>query len=139
MSKPNLKTIRSKTGLTEAQFLKKLRPALKRRNSLLTPAMLKKLENGERLREDRMDEVISSIQEAFPEFSETVIAKASKKNTLAMSPKHLLMMTFAFTTVVTVGLYYYFDLKDVVNETLTLVASVAGVLGLIFTIYKATS
>lgn len=139
MSKIDLQNIRTKTGLSKTAFLAKIRPALIRHNSRLTLVMLNKLENGENLRQDRMDEVVASIRDTFPEFSETDITTTRKSKRLKISSSHMAMIVFVLISVIICGLYFYLDQKEIVNDALTLVASVAGVLAFVLAIYKVVS
>ena len=135
----DVRRARSKTGLSEAAYVRKLNPFMLKRKSSITKTILGKIEAGDHISDHRMDALIASIQEAFPEFSDTDITPTAKIPFTEKHRHHLIFLVFLLISLLVLGLYYYFGLKDVVSDTLTIMASVAGVLAFIFAIYKVTS
>lgn len=135
----DIKELRLKTGLSQDAFVRKLEPAMHKNHSALSKQILQKLEDGGYVTQHRMDAIMLSIQETFPNFSQTPIEIKPRKRAKWHHSHHIALFIFLVVTITVVGIYYYFDMKKVISETLALVASIAGVLALIFTIYKVTS
>ncbi len=135
----DIRTARTKTGLSKVAYIHKLDPAMKRRGSAITKHILDKVENGEQINPHRMDALQESLKEVFPEFADSEITTKPTGVNLRNHARHIAFLVFVLLSAGLVGVYYYFDLKDVINETLTIVGSLAGVLAFVFAIYKVVS
>lgn len=128
----DIRDIRAKTGLSESQFRQKLQPCLKKNHSLLTKQMLEKLEKGEELNEHRMNAVVVSIQETFPELSEVKIKPKTRKKILSVSPFYAAIISVGIIFSLAFSLYFGFGKKDIIIEILTLCTLLAPLLGVIW-------
>lgn len=134
-----LKTIRGKTGLNEKQFVAKLKPFLQKRRTVLTEGMLARIENGGSVSADRVTAIEESIKEAFPDFSDQTITVCPKRPRLAISSNLLTLIVFLLLSVGACAVYYFASEKAIVSDTISIVASVAGVVALVYTIRKLSS
>jgi len=64
----DIQKIRKKTGLDQRTFTRRLAPYLK--GFSIDEFMLKRIENGESFKEDRINAIYQAIQRAFPEYGE---------------------------------------------------------------------
>ena len=135
----DIKELRLKTGLSQDAFVRKLEPAMRKNHSALSKQILQEIEEGGRVTQHRMDAIMLSIQETFPYFSQTLVEIKPRKRAKRPSSRHIALFIFLIVTIIVVGIYYYFDMKKIISETLALIASIAGVIALIFAIYKVTS
>ena len=120
----DLKRVRKKAGLTEAEFLTRLKPALKSRKAVLTLDMLQRVEAGEELEQLRMAKVNESIAETFPDIVTNLPERKSYSFSISRRSKYLIL--FTLLSVVAVFFYFFFGLGGVLIDLIGILVAISA-------------
>lgn len=123
--------IRRKAKLSQSDFHKKLKPSMDKRQVNFPLAALIRIENGQEVTEAKMESLLSSIEEVFPEHSLSSIKK--KKRLLKMPQFSMFAISgLIIATVITfiVGLYIFNGDREQTKDIIELLNAIAAALGL---------
>lgn len=135
----DIRALRMEKGLSEEEFLQKIGPLVKERGSSINHRILKRLESGESLSEDRMQAILSSIEFEFGNDPKSLLKTKYKTIRRWQLSRTIIFLIISIIALSALAVLYYLapeETRGTLIEIATLLASAATVIALIYAFKK---